>query len=177
MGDDAGTIRRVLDGDLAAFRILVERYQRPLFGLVRNLLPNPSDWEDTAQEVFLTAYTHLGNYDANRAAFGTWLLTIARNKCLNLLKKRQPLVWAAMPETADPRSPEAPLAEAEVERQLDAALEALPPDQKTAFVLAEIQGLSYEEIARIEGVGLGTVRSRISRARDKLRAFFQQAAE
>jgi RNA polymerase sigma-70 factor (ECF subfamily) len=177
MGDDAQVIGRVLGGDLEAFRILVERYQRPLFGLVRNLLPNPSDWEDTTQEVFLTAYTCLGSYDPGRGAFATWLLTIARNKCFNLLKKRQPLVWAAMPETADPHSPEAPLAAEEFERQLEVALAALPFEQKAAFVLAEIQGLSYEEISQIEKVSLGTVKSRLSRAKEKLRALFQQAAE
>jgi RNA polymerase sigma-70 factor (ECF subfamily) len=177
MTDDLAVIKRVLAGDLEAFRILVRRYEGPLFGFIRNLLPGASDGEDVAQEVFLAAYTHLSSYDPRQAAFATWLFTIARNKCLNALKRRQPVVTHSLPEGADPRTPDRALAEDEFFRHLDAALEALPLEQKTAFVLAEIQGLSYEEIGQIEGVKVGTVKSRLARAKEKLRIYLQHPAE
>jgi RNA polymerase sigma-70 factor (ECF subfamily) len=177
MTDDLVVIERVLAGDIESFRLLVQRYQRPLFVMVHNLIPDRAECEDLAQEVFLAAYTHLRSYNPRRSAFSTWLFTIARNKCFNALKKRRPLALKKLPEEADRRTPDLALAEAELCRQLDAALAALPFEQQTAFVLAEIQGLSHEEIGRIEGVKVGTVKSRISRAKEKLRSLFQRTAE
>lgn len=177
MTDDGDLIRRVLNGEAAAFRVLVERYQAPLFGLLRNLLPDAGDCEDLAQEVFLAAYRALASYRPELSRFSTWLLAIARNKCVNLLQKRRPVVVRDLPEEADERTPDLALAEREFFRQLDAALAGLPFDQKTAFVLAEIQGLPYEEIARIEAVSVGTVKSRLSRAKEKLRSVLERTAE
>jgi RNA polymerase sigma-70 factor, ECF subfamily len=177
MSDDAEVIGRVLTGETSSFRILVERYEKPLFCFLRNLLPNAADCEDAAQEVFLAAYCNLGSYRPETAQFSTWLLTIARNKCLNLLQKRRPVVLDELPERAEVRAPDAALEQDDFFRRLDAALAALPFEQKTAFVLAEIQELSLEEIAQIEGVGVGTVKSRLSRAKEKLRAQLQPKAE
>jgi RNA polymerase sigma-70 factor (ECF subfamily) len=177
MTDDHDVIRRVLGGDVESFRLLVEKYEGPLFCFIRNLIADAHDAEDVAQEVFLAVYASLGAYDPDRAAFSTWLFTIARNKCRNSRKKRRPLITNELPEGAEVRTPDAELAEAEWFRQLDGALTALPFEQQTAFVLAEIQGLSLEEISTIEGVPLGTVKSRISRAREKLRSLLRPAAE
>ncbi len=177
MSDDLAAIKRVIAGDTASFRVLVERYQGAVFCMVRNLLPHPNDYEDIAQEVFLAAYTRLGSYDPGRAAFSTWLLTIARNKCLNALKRQKPIVTNGLPEKADQRTPQTNMAEEELSQQLDVALASLPFEQKMAFVLSEVQGFSYEEIGQIEGVSLGTVKSRISRAKEKLRLLLQRAAE
>jgi RNA polymerase sigma-70 factor (ECF subfamily) len=177
MGDDLAVIERVLHGDVEAFRALVLRYQGMVFGLLQTLLRSAADREDLAQEVFLAAFRNLASYRPAQARFSTWLLTIARNKCLNLLKKKKGVALPELPEGIDTRTPDALLEEKELFGQLDAALAALPLEQKTAFVLAEIQGLSYEEIAAIEGVSLGTVKSRVSRARDRLRALFQPSAE
>jgi RNA polymerase sigma factor (sigma-70 family) len=94
-----------------------------------------------------------------------------------VLARRRPVVGAELPEVVDLRSPELAVSEAELFRQLDAALHALPFEQRSAFVLAQLQGLSYEEVARIEGVGVGTVKSRIARAREKLRCLLHRAAE
>jgi len=177
MRDDAEVIWRVLTGEASVFRALVQRYERPLFCFLRNLLDNVADCEDVAQDVFLAAYCNLGSYRPESARFSTWLFTIARNKCLNLLQKRRPALLAEMPEQIDKRSPNAALEQDDFFRQLDAALAALPFEQKTAFVLAEIQDLSLEEIAQVEGVGVGTVKSRLSRAKEKLRAQLQPKAE
>ncbi len=173
MDDDQDVIRRVLDGDVESFRLLVRRYERPLFRVVRNLVPDAHDGEDIAQEVFLTAYRRLSSYDPAQGAFSTWLLTIARNKCLNALKKRRPVVMDHLPEAPGSRTPDAELSEAEWFCLFDAALDALPFAQKTVFVLAEIQELSLEEISRIEGVPVGTVKSRLGRAREKLRSLLR----
>lgn len=175
--DDQHVIGRVLGGDTEAFRLLVERHGGQLLAFIRDLVPRSGEWEDVAQEVFLAAYVHLGSYDPRRAAFATWLLTIARHKCLNVLKRHRPLVPGELPEQADPRTPDAAAADAELYRRLDDALAGLPVEQRTAFVLAEIQGLSLEEVARVEGVPLGTVKSRLCRAREKLRRSFERRAE
>jgi RNA polymerase sigma-70 factor (ECF subfamily) len=172
MDDDLQTIQRVLAGDIDTFRVLVERHQGPLFALVGNLVRDAADRDDIAQETFLAAYLHLGSYDPQKAKFSTWLLTIARNKCINAMTQRRPLAMEALPPRVDRRGPADRLLEREFFTQLDQALAALPFEQKTAFVLSEIEGLSHEEICQIEDVPLGTVKSRISRAKEKLRSLF-----
>jgi RNA polymerase sigma-70 factor (ECF subfamily) len=141
-----------------------------LFCLVSNLGADAAESEDLAQEIFLTVYRNLTAYDPRRGAFSTWLFTIARNKCWNALQKKRPIPLAELPEQADERTPDAEAVQEELFRRLDAALAVLPFEQRTVFVLAEIQDLSLEEISRIEGVKLGTVKSRLSRARDRLRS-------
>jgi RNA polymerase sigma-70 factor, ECF subfamily len=145
MNDDLDAIRRVLAADVESFRRLVERYQRPLLTLIRNLTPPDTDHEGVAQEVFLAAFRSLASFDPKRSAFSTWLFTIARNRCRNELARRRPVVGAELPDVVDLRSPERAASEAELFRQLDAALGALPFEQRSAFVLAHLQGLSYED--------------------------------
>lgn len=177
MDDDLNAIRRVVAGDVESFRRLVERYQRPLLAMVRDLTPPDTDREGVAQDVFLAAFRGLASFDPRRSAFPTWLFTIARNRCRNELARRRPVAAAELPDVADPRSPGRAAAEADLLPLLDAALDALPFEQRSAFVLAHLQGLSYEEVGRIEGVGVGTVKSRIARAREKLRRLLRHAAE
>ncbi len=171
--DDASIIRRVMAGEVDAFRALVERYQGPLFSLVRNLVGDRQECEDIVQEVFMAAYAHLRGYDPGRSRFSTWLHALAHYRCINAWKKQRPRPTAQLPEEMDLRGPETALCEEEWYRQLDEGLAALPPEQKTVFVLAEIQELSHEEIAHLEGVAVGTVKSRLSRAKDKLRSFLR----
>jgi len=176
MTDDNQAIRRVLDGDTEGFRILVQRYQRPVFAMIRNMIHNPADCEEIAQEVFLSAYRNLSGFDPARASFSTWLFTIARNKCFSAMRKRTAAPAGDPPPGADLTTPDASLAEKELFEALDAALDALPPEQRTAFVLAELVGLSREQIARVENVEVGTVRSRLSRAKGSLRSLLGQFA-
>src|SRR6478672_9266059 len=158
MNDDLDAIQRVLADDVESFRSLVERYQRPLLTLVHNLTPPGTDHEGVAQEVFLAVFRCLASFDPKRSAFSTWLFTIARNRCRNELARRRPVAGAEMPDVVDPRSPERAASQAELFRLLDAALDDLPFEQRSAFVLAHLQGLSYEEVGAIEGVGVGTVK-------------------
>ncbi len=115
MNDDLNAIRRVLAADVESFRRLVERYQRPLLTLIRNLTPPDTDHEGVAQEVFLAAFRFLASFEPNRSAFSTWLFTIARNRCRNELARRRPVVGAEMPDVVDLRSPERAASEAEGE--------------------------------------------------------------
>ena len=133
--------------------------------------------DDVAQETFLAAYLHLGSYDPKKGKFSTWLFTIARNKCINGLKKQRPLAMESLPPQVARRGPADELIEAEFFAGLDHALGTLPFEQKSAFVFAEMLGLSLEEIAQIEATPLGTVKSRISRAKEKLRSLFSESPE
>ena len=102
MNDDLRTIQRVLNGDVDAFRLLVERYQGPLFSMVGNLVRDKDDRDDITQETFLAAYLHLGSYDPQKAKFSTWLLTIARNKCIDGLKQQRPVTMEVLPPRISP---------------------------------------------------------------------------
>ena len=163
-------IASVLAGKTSEFRKLVDQYHRPVFRFARNLLGDEHDAEDIAQEVFLAAFDHLASYSAKRASVLTWLFTITRNRCVNHLKRRRPLIdGGAIVETQVAARNDEP-ARNEFWKRLDEALDGLPIDQKTAFVLAEIEGLSYANIAHIEQTTLGTVKSRIYRAKQRLRS-------
>jgi len=177
MDDDLATIQQVLGGDVNRFRELVERHQGIVFGLVANLIADRHERDDIAQETFWAAYLGLRSYDAQKAKFSTWLLTIARNRCINVLRRRQPTTLERLPAEADHTDPAESLLREESAARFDRFLDALPRDQRSVFVLSEIQGVSYQEIAQIEDVPVGTVKSRISRAKEKLRSLLSQTAE
>lgn len=169
MEQELGIIRQVLDGQVDSFRLLVERYQRPIISMISNILNDRHLGEDVAQEVFFTAYKKLSTFDPARSEFSTWLFTIARNKSINALKKKKAHPPGKPPEKINPANPYTEVMRREFWTLLDRCLETLPARQKVAFVLAELEDLSYKQIAQIEGVRLGTVKSRINRAKKKLR--------
>jgi RNA polymerase sigma-70 factor (ECF subfamily) len=168
--EDVVVIGRVLAGEAEAFRVLVERYQIPILRLAKSLALSGVSPEDIAQDVFVSAFVALRSFDGARGRFAPWLFAIAKNKCLNAKKKMAPLLVAELPIVAFPTTPADDLAFAETRRRLDAALEALPEDQRVSFVLEEIVGLTTEQVAEIEGVAAATIRSRLSRAKARLRA-------
>ena len=157
---------QVLAGKTGEFRKLVERYHQPVFRFARNLIGD----EHITQEVFLAAFDHLASYNAKRASLQTWLFTIARNRCLNYLKRTRPVIDGEAIAYTQPASRSGDSARNEFWARLEQALDGLPLEQKTAFVLAEIEGLPYADIAHIEHTTLGTVKSRIHRAKQRLRA-------
>ena len=177
MIDERQIIREVLAGRRERFREIVQRYQRPLLALVKNLVGDAHEAEDIAQEAFVAAYLNLARFDATRARLSTWLFVIARNRAVNHLQRRRPQPAGQSIQNAAAPGGDDAAEQGELFRQLDAALERLPLAQRTAFVLAEIHGLAYEEVARIEQVKLGTVKSRISRAKEKLRAALRGAVD
>lgn len=170
--EDRELVRRVLAGKTDDFRVLVDRHQQSIFRFTSGLLWNREEAHDMTQEVFLAAFANLSSYVVSRAAFSTWLFTIARNRCINLLKRSRPVALDNPAAVEDITSADT-LASQELSQQLDRALAALPVEQRTAFVLAEIEELPYAEIARIERTSLGTVKSRIHRAKQRLRSLLE----
>jgi len=170
--EDRELVASALAGRTDDFRVLVERHQQSIFRFSLRLLENWGEAEDVTQETFLAAFTNLSRYDSSRAAFSTWLFTIARNRCFNLLKLRRTIAHNELDSIADV-TPTDPIATQELSQQLDRALASLPVEQRSAFVLAEIEQLPYAEIARIERTSIGTVKSRIHRAKQRLQSLLQ----
>lgn len=168
MQEDPDIVKHVLNGDVDSFRILVERYQRPVFRMIQRLIWDSHRCEEIAQDTFVTAFQKLSAFDPARSQFSTWLFTIARNKSINALKKKNPLPTDNLPETPDSTNPSDELLDKELFTQLDETLRALPAKLQRAFILAEFEQLPYEQIAQIEGARLGTIKSRINRARARL---------
>lgn len=179
--DDASLVRRCLRDDPDAFRFLVERYQGEVYGLALRVLGRAEDAEDMTQETFLRAFRALARYDPTRP-FGAWLHTIAARLCIDHHRRnRAKLVSLTQPEEGtsgeertieleDPADrPDEEAEKSELARRLDALVQELPPDSRTAILLRHQQDLPYEEIARVLGVPIGTVKARIHRARIMLR--------
>ena len=170
MTEETGIIRAVLEGDTESFRLLVQRYQKPVIRMIANLINDRNICEDVAQEVFLAAYKKLPSFDPARSSFSTWLFTIARNKSINAMKKRRVSSTGNPPENPDFSEPADSLIRNELFIELDKALKSLSPGHIRALVLAEFENLPYEQIAQIEGVRIGTIKSRINRAKHRLKS-------
>ncbi len=177
MLDDEKVIDLVLTGDIEQYRLLVERYQQPVMRIANGITGNHHLSEEIAQEVFLIAFRKLDDFDSAISQFSTWLFTIARNRSINVLRKKSPATGQDLPERTSNNGPGAGLEERELFAELDRALARLPEEQKIVFVLAELEGLSYREIAGIEGVTIGTIKSRLNRARAKLSAALKSRLE
>lgn len=165
-------IARVQAGQIAEFAHLVSQYQNSLFRIVGNIAPSAMV-EDVVQEVFLTAFSNIRHFDPTRGRFRTWLFRITRNCALNAFKKKRELPMAEDTIPIDPHTPMDDLLRREMFQQLDRAISQLNFQERVIFVLAELEGLSYAEIARIEGIRLGTVKSRLARVRARLRTLLQ----
>ncbi len=160
-------------GDKAAFGHLVENHQSRLLTVAYAVLGNRHDAEDVVQEVFVKAYLVLEQLK-EPASFRSWLLRITVNKAINWRKKTA-RIWLELDKMTledDGAGPAEELEASEQRRQIQAALEQLTPQHRAILVLREEEMLSYEEIAELLGLPIGTVRSRLSYARQKLREAF-----
>ena len=177
---DQQLVERVQRGDKAAFDLLVSKYQRKIFRLLSRLIRDQAEVEDVAQEAFIKAYRALPNFRGD-SAFYTWLYRIAINTAKNHLVsqgRRAPTTTEADIEEAetfddgehlrDLNTPDSMLLSKQVAEAVNRAIDQLPEDLRTAIVLREIEGLSYEEIAESMNCPIGTVRSRIFRAREAI---------
>ena len=178
---DQELVRRVQRGDSTAFDALVRKYQHRIIGLIGRYIPDWSECQDVAQETFLRAYRALGNFRGD-AQFYTWLHRIAVNTAKNYLvaqNRRPPTddIEAGDAEQFDTGirlrnndTPEHEVLRQEIEQTVMRVVEALPEELRSAISLREVDGLSYDEIAVRMGCPIGTVRSRIFRAREAIDA-------
>ncbi|MGC4027624.1 MAG: RNA polymerase sigma factor RpoE [Steroidobacteraceae bacterium] len=177
---DLGLVQRAQRGEKAAFDLLVRKYQHKVVKLVLRYLRDPADAEDVAQEAFIKAYRALPQFRGD-SAFYTWLYRIAINTAKNAIvsRDRSPVEFdldlQAVEESqmmqnrlADSATPERLLLTEEIRATVNQAIDALPEDLRTAIVLRELEGLSYEDIAQAMDCPVGTVRSRIFRAREAI---------
>ncbi len=182
--DEAAVIVRAASGDRTAFAQLMEHYQSACYGLAWRLLGDPDQAADATQDAFIHAYRAIGAYRGG--IFRSWLLRITANASYDILRRQQrrPASPLPDPEEGAPELPDAtatdPHAEAgraEMYRHLERALAHLPEDQRTAIVLCDVYGMDYNEVARLTGSALGTVKSRIHRGRLRLRELLAEHRE
>jgi RNA polymerase sigma-70 factor (ECF subfamily) len=179
--DSENLIAQAKQGDMAALEALILQHEKIVYNVALRMMNHTEDAKDISQEVFLKAYRNIASFD-ERATFSTWIYRITVNTCIDEMRKRkgkQPLfldnefedeegTWKK--EIADESdTPEESLMRKEEKSEILMALKTISEDYKTVFILRDIRGLSYDEISDITGLALGTVKSRISRARNHLK--------
>lgn len=179
---DAELVARVQQGDKRAFDLLVLKYQRKIMRLLSRMLRDPGDVEDVAQEAFIKAYRALPQFRGD-SAFYTWLYRIAINtarnwQAANARRPSAPYVietedgetFSQIDNLTDISTPESLMASRQIVETVNSAIGTLPEELRTAIILREIEGMSYEDIAQTMQCPIGTVRSRIFRAREAIAA-------
>lgn len=177
MVTDVELVRQALAGDTRAFDELMKRYSENIYRLTYSIMRCHADASDLSQETFIRAYRSLARYD-ERFAFWTWLRRIAVNLCFNALKRQRRFGFVPLADDGregqdipDPRpGPE----DSGLRRDLERALTMLPPEQRTVLVLRVIEEMSYNEISATLGIPVGTVMSRLNRARQKLKELLKE---
>ena len=185
---DEELILRLQRGDEWAFQLMVRRFRKKIFSIAFGITLDTEESQDIMQEVFLQVYRTIGDFRGD-ASLSTWLHRITVNRSLNWKRRwARRFKWlhvstdsaddhpAAEPESELP-SPEIRMANAQTRQQIDNALKMLPDQARTVFVLRELEGLSYEEIADATGIKMGTVRSRLFHARKRLKEILQPLVE
>lgn len=179
MNADQELVRRVQAGDKKAFDLLIMKYQQRIIHVITGFVHDPVEAMDVAQEAFIKAYRALPGFRGD-SAFYTWLYRIAINTSKNYLtaaSRRPPMtdvdamdatIYYDAPELKEFETPESSLMSDELQQAIHEAIQDLPEDTATAIKLREFEGLSYEEIAQVMDCPIGTVRSRIFRAREAI---------
>jgi RNA polymerase sigma-70 factor, ECF subfamily len=171
---DEQLLEEAADGNTAAFQILYERYRDPIFRFAYRLLGSVEAAEDVTHDCFLSLIKEPGRFDSTRASLRTYLYAAARNQAAKRYQSfgRETALeeLADEPRSADRRGPMALVLEDELASEVEQAIASLPPLQREALILFEYQDLSLAEIAAVVGADSGTVKSRLFRAREKLRA-------
>lgn len=168
--DDLTLVVRAQEGDTRAFEVLVRRYQRQLYRLAVRMLGNSSDADDAVQDAFVAAWRQLSGFRGD-AAFSSWMYRIVTNRCLKLLRTRRPAL--PLDDVGDQPTPDHDCPEHRAEAHdraaaLNRALQDLPADQRVCWILRDLHGLSYDDIAVIVSASPDSVRGRLYRARRTL---------
>lgn len=180
--DDHRLIADCLAGDHSAFGELVRRHQDRLYSAIFRVVQCAEDSQDVVQEAFLHAYQHLGAFKGD-AQFFTWLYRIAMNAAISLRRKRKPVLrivgpdGEALPEPADSNEATQPGHGLELQEQqqtVQQGLARLSAEHRAVLVMKDMEGMKYEEMAEVLGVPIGTIRSRLHRARLELRELLEQ---
>lgn len=166
-------IQQAQNGDRKAVEALLSRYEDQVYRLVARFFPNPNDACDVAQDVMLNLFKRLGTFSW-RSAFSTWVYRVTANSCIDELRRRKPREQPGLSENlASPLDgPEESMMRQETRQQVRRAMAGLCPEHRAILVLREVEGLDYAEIAVVLGLTEGTVKSRLSRARDSFRRRF-----
>jgi RNA polymerase sigma factor (sigma-70 family) len=185
--DEPTLIAAAQRGSVDAFNELVLAYQQQVYNLAYRIMGDPASAADAAQEAFISAFQNIGRFRGG--SFKSYLLRIVSNRCYDELRrrKRRPATsfedFGEVDEDANPalvnggERPEEYAERQEMARVIQAGIETLPPDQRITLALSDVQGLSYQEIAEVTSVSLGTVKSRLARARGKLRDYLRAQGE
>lgn len=184
--DEAAFIEQAKKGDVSAYNRLVLHHQQAVYNVAYRIMGEPQSAEDVTQETFIAAYKALNTF--RDGSFKAWLLRITTNRCYDELRKFKRHPQSSLDDLAegnesfaflrDPaEGPEAQQQRLELIRAIERCLQGLPDDQRVTAVLCDVEGYDYEAIAQITRVSLGTVKSRVSRARSKLRECLQGVKE
>ena len=183
------TLKAAQQGDVAAFNALVQVFQRQVYNVCYRTLGNSEDAADATQDALLSAFRGLKSFSGPAVGLRSWLLRIAVNTCYDQVRRRQRRPAESLDAHVDSEAgvadrvvdpavgPEQHALGAETARHIQQAIDELAPDQRLTVVLCDVQGLSYEEAAQIMSVELGTVKSRLSRARVQLRRVLIEKGE
>ena len=167
---DLELMKKVQEGDMVSYTTLVNRYKDRLFNLLLRMISSEEEANDLLQETFVRVWQHKMSYDF-RYAFSTWIYTIALNLARNELRRRKKFKFFDILDFADrlPAEEKKKTESPKLKDLLDKEIKRLPEKYKTAFILRDVDSLSYEEIAQVLSIPLGTVKSRVNRARAILR--------
>ena len=184
MIDEKELVRRAKDGDLKAYEEIISLYEKKVFSTIYYMVKNDNEIEDIAQEVFIKIYKNLGNFKEESTLY-TWIYRITINVCIDEIKKRKKVVY--LDETIDTedgemelqlpdesKSPSEIVEENDLKERLERCIRKLPENQRIMIVLRDIKGFTYMEIAEMLKMNLGTVKSKINRARASLKELLDE---
>lgn len=184
--DEVALIKQAQKGDVTAYNRLVLEYQQAVYNVAYRIMGEPQAAEDATQDAFISAFKSLRRFRGGN--FKAWLMRIVTNGCYDELRRRKRRPQSSLDELSDDneslaflrspdQGPESQHQQMELIRAIEHCLEHLPDDQRITAVLCDVEGYDYKEIARMTSVSLGTVKSRMSRARAKMRECLQGFAE
>lgn len=186
--NEPALIESARKGDIDSFNTLVIAYQHQVYNLAYRIMGDEASAADATQEAFISAYKHMPSFRGE--SFKSWMYRIVTNACYDELRRRKRRPAASLEGLSDNNdaeieydipdeslTPEGRVEQRQVAEAIQAGIDTLPADQRATLVLSDVQGMSYEEIASITGTNLGTVKSRLSRARARLRDYLLTQGE